>query len=67
MMTVSVVDGADRAGSSARSTNLLDDAILRGVASTEMHGQEAGFDAYLIKPVDPQKIEEALSAAAACA
>jgi PAS domain S-box-containing protein len=66
-----VVDGIELARR-LRQTDELKHTLLIAVTgygqeTDGLRGQEAGFDAYLIKPVDPQKIEEALSAAAACA
>jgi CheY-like chemotaxis protein len=63
-----VVDGIELARR-LRQTEELKHTLLVAVTGygQETDGvrwQEAGFDAYLIKPVDPQKIEEALSAAA---
>jgi DNA-binding response OmpR family regulator len=62
-----VVDGIELARR-FRQTDELQHAVLIAVTgygqeTDGLRGQEAGFDSYLIKPVDPQKIEAALSAA----
>ncbi|MEX2114328.1 MAG: response regulator, partial [Pirellulales bacterium] len=61
-----VVDGIEIARRFRESDELKHVQLIAvtgyGQETDRPRSQEAGFDAYLVKPVDPQKIEEALAA-----